>query len=225
MDDLLCEGEVVNQTLRELEIINRWLGGNWVTINGIKKLIKNRSGLSKISILDIGCGGGDMLKEIADWGRDQGFAMQLTGIDANPNIIEYARENTKGYSEIDYAVQNIFSEEFTNRKSDIVISTLFLHHFDSESLPALLRSLRQQSGIGIVINDLHRHWLAYHSIKLITRLFSKSPMVKYDGPLSVLRAFSKQDLNSILQNAGISDFSIAWKWAFRWQIIIPGSLA
>jgi hypothetical protein len=81
--------------------------------------------------------------------------------------------------------------------------------------------LKHQVRIGIVINDIHRHWLAYYSIKLLTRLFSKSAMVKFDAPLSVLRAFSRQELSDILHQAGIRHFQLSWKWAFRWQAVCP----
>lgn len=224
MDDLDCKGDVVNQTLKEIEVINRWLGGNKVTIAGIKHLI-NKKELKEISIIDLGCGGGDILKEIADWGRLNKIKLNLTGIDANPNIIDFAKSNTSGYSEIECVVQNIFSEDFTRRKSDIIIATLFTHHLNNEELAALMKNLRKQSRIGVVINDLHRHWLAYYSIKMLTSIFSKSAMVKYDAPLSVLRAFSRTDLLTIMGKASIDDFKLNWKWAFRWQLIIPGSLA
>ena len=225
MDDLQCAGEVVNQTLVELEIINRWLGGNAVTVNGVSKLVRASHGKKNLSIADVGCGGGDVLKEIAEWGQQKELTLHLTGIDANPNIIEFAKANTRSYPEIDYIVKNIFSVEFSKNRYDIIVATLFTHHFSNSELSDLLNSLTKQSNIGVVINDLHRHWFAYHSIRWLTRLFSKSSMVKYDAPLSVLRAFKRKDLLNILQQAGISEFSLKWKWAFRWQLVIPSSLA
>ena len=103
---------------------------------------------------------------------------------------------------------------------DIAVATLFLHHFTHDQLVGILSQLVKQIRIGIVINDLHRHFLAYHSIKLLTKIFSKSKMVQYDAPLSVLRGFSKLELEIILKQAGIKNYSIKWKWAFRWQVII-----
>jgi hypothetical protein len=87
-------------------------------------------------------------------------------------------------------------------------------------LIAFFSHLKKQAGIGFLINDIHRHSLAYYSIKLLTTLFSKSSMVKYDAPLSVLRAFSRKELSNILRSAGIESFTIKWKWAFRWQVVV-----
>ncbi|MBA4144419.1 MAG: SAM-dependent methyltransferase [Azospira oryzae] len=220
MDDLQCSGEVVNQTLRELEIINRLLGGNHVTINGVRQLLKNRKTTYPITIADLGCGGGDILKLVAAWGRKNKIPLQLTGIDANSNIIDYAVKYSGDYPEINYTAVNIFSSEFTQQSHDIVLATLFTHHFTSEELIHLLRQLKSHTHTGIVINDLHRHWLAYYSIKWLTQLFSKSAMVKTDAPLSVLRGFKKQELTGILKQAGIENYTLRWRWAFRWELII-----
>jgi 2-polyprenyl-3-methyl-5-hydroxy-6-metoxy-1,4-benzoquinol methylase len=166
-----------------------------------------------------------MLVEIAEWGRRKKISMELLGVDANPHIINFAKSNAKDYPEISFVTENILSAEFRRNKFDIVLATLFTHHFTNEELGELLKSLHRQSSIGIVINDLHRHWLAYHSISLITKWFSKSSMVQYDAPVSVLRSFSRPDLDSILHSAGISNYALTWKWAFRWQLIIQTSLA
>lgn len=219
MDDLSYEGEILNQTLRELDTINRLLGGNHVTLNGIKKLIA--PSLDKTwKIIDVGCGGGDILKLIANWARKNNIKVELQGVDANPNVIKYAVENCSGYSEINFRADDIFSDEFKKMDCDILTATLFLHHFDDQELSQLFTQFQKQAKIGIVVNDLHRHWLAYRSINLLTGLFSKSSMVKNDAGVSVLRSFRKTDWIRILGNADVSNFKLTWMWAFRWQLII-----
>ncbi len=222
MDNLDCKGEVVDQTLRELEVINRLLGGNNVTLNGIEELLVHKK-QAQISIADLGCGGGDILKLVADWGMKRKLRLILTGIDANSNIVTFAKKNSEGYPNLSFQTINIFSNEFKSKQFDIVLATLFTHHFTNDELIEILKALKQQTNIGIVINDIHRHWLAYYSIKIITQVFSKSEMVKYDAPLSVLRAFTRKELESILESSGIIDYSLKWRWAFRWQLIIKTS--
>jgi 2-polyprenyl-3-methyl-5-hydroxy-6-metoxy-1,4-benzoquinol methylase len=219
MDDLNCSGEVVNQTLRELEFINKWLGGNAITIDGIRALLKNRP-VNRVTLADLGCGSAEMLKLIKAWLQAQKINATLTGIDANPNIIDYAKKNCAGDSSIELLAENILTAEFRGRKFDIILATLFFHHFTSEQLAIILKQLATQARMGMVINDLHRHPLAYYSIKLLTTLFSKSAMVKYDAPLSVLRGFTRKELLLILREAGITHYRLTWKWAFRWQVVI-----
>lgn len=221
MDDLEGGGAEMDQALRELEIINLLLGGNNVSTNGLKVLLKDQNKRERvIKIADIGCGGGDILKLMAKWGRKNGFQFELVGIDANPHVIEYAKKNSLKYPEITYQMVNIFSEEFKQQRFDIIHCCLFTHHFKDDDLISLYANLKKQSLLGIIVNDLHRHWLAYYSIKIITQLASKSDMVKNDGPISVLRAFKKEELKKILNAAGINKFHLNWKWAFRWQLVV-----
>ena len=220
MDDLESSGEVIDQTLRELETINKWLGGNHVTINGLD-LLMQKAGVVRptLTIADLGCGGGDMLMMIANWARKRGQDINLIGIDANPNIVEFAKKNTKNYPEISYRAINIFSDEFKALKYDIATSTLFTHHFNDRELIKLFTQIKSQASLGMVINDLHRHWFAYHSIKWLTAAFSKSVMVRNDAAVSVLRSFHRNEIAKILNRSNISDYSVQWMWAFRWQIV------
>ena len=219
MDDLQSSGEDLFQALRELDTINYLLGGNHVTLAGLDQLIEHVPPPEELHIADLGCGSGDMLKRIRRRMDKRKRHARLTGIDANPSVVAYAGSHTsEGYG-ISYEPLNILSPEFGLRKFDIVTASLFFHHFTSEELTAFFRQLKNQLRVGFVINDIHRHWFSYHSIKLLTRLFSRSQMVKNDAPLSVLRAFEKNELSEILDRAGIRHYSIKWRWAFRWQVV------
>jgi len=220
MDDLDYAGEMMDRTLGELEVINRWLGGNTVTINGISKLLKGTKPDRTVQVADLGCGRGDMLVLIDSWAKKQKLDMNLIGIDANQYVIDAARKRLNGFPHIQLQAINILSPAFQGKKFDIVIGTLFYHHFSDEQLIGFFSRLKNQANIGFLINDIHRHSLAYYSIKLLTGLFSRSSMVKYDAPLSVLRAFTREELTNILHSAGIENFTINWKWAFRWQVIV-----
>jgi 2-polyprenyl-3-methyl-5-hydroxy-6-metoxy-1,4-benzoquinol methylase len=222
MDDLNCGGFVVDQTLAELEFINKWLGGNAVTLSGLNALLKSTppNKRESLRIADLGCGGGDMLKLLSTSLKERKLSAALVGIDANPNIVVYARANSREFVDISYETLDILSPAFESKQYDIVFATLFFHHFTTDQLVEIFSSLKNRTTVGIVINDLHRHWLAYYSIKWLTRFFSKSSMVKNDAPLSVHRGFKKNELVEILRRAGIEKYSLKWKWAFRWQLIM-----
>jgi len=174
---------------------------------------------AKLHLADLGCGSGDMLTLIRRLLVKRDVDAELTGIDANPNVIQYAEFRTPAACRIEYQAMNIFSEEFKSRKFDIVTGTLFFHHFTTAQLIGFFRQLKDQVSLGLIINDIHRHWFAYYSIRWLTGLFSKSPMVKHDAPVSVLRAFKKREIEEILRQAGIPDYRIKWRWAFRWQVV------
>jgi 2-polyprenyl-3-methyl-5-hydroxy-6-metoxy-1,4-benzoquinol methylase len=225
MDDLSCSGEVVAQTLRELEKINLLLGGNHVTIAGLRNLTDSQQN-KLFKVADLGCGSGDILRLIHKWGIKNRIRLELIGVDANPFIIAYAREHTPSTIPVRYEAMDIFSEAFADEKFDIVIGTLFFHHFSNDKLVSFFRQLKTNISTGVIINDIHRHTLAYYSIKLLTKFLSRSSMVKFDAPLSVLRAFKKKELIEIMKQAGITNYTIKWMWAFRWQLVFrPDKLA
>ena len=236
IDDLELDNDALRQNLEELALINKYLGGNQVTLNGLNHLIFDfrfsiadflsvpKSAIpnpkSQITIADLGCGGGDMLMVMADWAKNKGINAQFIGIDANDFMINFGTKRTANYPNVSYLHQDIYSEEFKEKSFDVVTMTLFCHHFSDESLITLLQQLKKQTRIGIVINDIHRHWFAYHSIAWITKLFLKSYLVKNDAKLSVWRAFVRKDLAKIIQKSGFTKYSIRWKWAFRWEVVL-----
>ena len=218
MDDFSIGGNLLRDTLDKLEKINRWLGGNLVTVKALKKALKNHPKEQELTIVDIGCGHGDILRDVAKFGRKNGYKMKLIGMDANPNAIAYAKELSTEFSELTFKTEDIFSEEFKNRKFDVVLATLFLHHFKEKQLISFLGTTLKQTKIAIVVNDLHRHTLAYYLFMLLS-LFIKNTMIIEDGLTSVLRGFKRKDLVSISKKLNVKS-QISWKWAFRFQWII-----
>ncbi len=218
MDDFTLSGEMLVDALQKIAIINRILGGNRITIDGVKKLIANEPD-REFSIIDIGCGNGDMLRELDDFALRNNLNFKLTGIDANPATIQNAKE-LSDQSRISFRTLDIFSSEFESQKCDIILCTLTLHHFSDEQILALLQQFKKMALVGIVINDLQRSKVAYKLFKLICAIFSLNQMSREDGLVSILRGFKKQDLLEYCQKAGISKYLIKWRWAFRYQWII-----
>ena len=218
MDDFTIKGVLLRDTLDKLEIINRFLGGNSVTMNGLKKILKNQPKNKTITIVDLGCGNGDILRDVAKFGRKNSYSFKLIGIDANPTAIGYAKELSKEYSELSYKKIDIFSEDFKKQSFDIALCTLFLHHIRDDKLISFLKTTTEKATIGIVVNDLHRNRFAYYLFKLIG-FFMKNEMVRRDGLTSILRAFKKKDLENIAKEINVN-FSIRWKWAFRYLFIL-----
>jgi len=209
--------EDIERNMQELDFINRKLGGHDITLDGIVGLIQDQMSFNSIlSIVEIGCGGGDNLRAIRNWAERIHLPVELKGIDINPECITYAK-NLKRNRGIQF-IQSDYKSIVFDQKPDIIFSSLFCHHFTEDELIFMMQWMKENSSVGFFINDLHRHWLAYHSIKFLTKLFSKSYLVKNDAPLSVRRGFRRNEWNAIFQEAGIRTFNCTWRWAFRWLI-------
>lgn len=202
--------EDIKQNLKELNTINTLLGGHNITLTGIKKLLPQTE--KEIHIVEIGCGGGDNLAYLQKKLKGN---LKYTGIDLKASCIQYAQQN---YPTINFIESDYRDAQF-EQKPDIIFSSLFCHHFTDEQLIEQFNWLRQNCNIGFVINDLQRNSIAYYSIKLLTKLFSKSYLVKNDAPLSVARGFHQQELSTLLRKANIRNFDLMWKWAFRYLVI------
>ena len=220
MDDFEMEGETLRITLDEIAKINRLLGGNSLTLKGVDSLIDKQGTNNIITILDIGCGNGDMLRSLADDALKKGRKLKLIGVDANLYTINYAKNLSEEYSNIDYYHMDIFSNEFSNLSYDIVTCTLTLHHFNNKELLSLLSLLIKNCSIGIVVNDLHRSALAYRLFQAVSFIFQLSEMPSKDGLTSILRGFKKKELENFSKKLTIKNYTIHWKWAFRYQWII-----
>lgn len=210
----------IKRNMQELNFINTHLGGHAITVAGVSKLVcaaampANRPHL----ICEIGCGGGDNLKAIAAWCKKNNIDASFLGIDINSDCLLIAREACK-----DLAATFIHSDYKTvnfSTRPTIIFSSLFCHHFSNEDLVYMLKWMSRNSAVGFFINDLHRHPIAYYSIKSLSRLFSKSYLVKNDAPISVTRGFTKKEWVLLLNTAQIRNFSIDWKWAFRWLVVV-----
>ncbi len=227
LDNLTLTGQALRDNLDEIEVVNRWLGGKKVFLSSLQTVYqryKSQFHQRAISLLDIGCGNGDLLREANLWGQKHQLNIQASGIDANPQTIAYAREKSQDHTQIEYKVQNIFTAEFKQRHFDVVTMNLFCHHLLEKDLKIILENLTQQTRLAIIINDLHRHFLPYYTIKLLTRIFPCSYLIKNDAPLSVLKGFHKQELLDLLQppitQTQGNSLHLNWMWPFRWQIII-----
>jgi 2-polyprenyl-3-methyl-5-hydroxy-6-metoxy-1,4-benzoquinol methylase len=159
-----------------------------------------------------------MLREVAGFGKKYGFKFQLLGLDANQATIDYAIKLSANYPEITYRKEDVLSKEFEICTYDIALCTLFLHHFEDAVALNFVKTLLKNAKIGVVINDLHRHPLAYYLFKLLT-LAINNHMIKTDGLISILRGFKRTDLVRFSNKLNYKS-TITWQWAFRFQWII-----
>ncbi|WP_089718339.1 methyltransferase domain-containing protein [Candidatus Entotheonella palauensis] len=196
IDHASIGGDEVVTALSEIESVNRWLGGINATRYALNRLLPDGVQRS-LSFLDLGTGSADIPIAVARWARQRGMAIDITAVDFNPDICQVARQRTAAYGEITVREADVFALSDTGT-FDVVHGAMFLHHFPQSQAAALLRLMYNlcQCGI-IIINDLHRHPLAYYSIIGLSRLLSFSPMFQHDGPISVLRGFQRSDLEHL----------------------------
>lgn len=220
MDDFSLEGEELRDALDKIAKINQLLGGNKLTLNGLKTFLSKKDKNSFIIIIDVGCGNGDMLRKIADYGIENGYNFNLIGIDANAFTINHARNLSANYKNISYLCEDIFTMDISKINCDVVLCTLTLHHFNDNEIIEILKIFKKAATLGIVINDLQRSAISYRLFQLLCVTFQLNRMSREDGLISILRGFKKKELITFSEKLNLKKYTIQWKWAFRYQWII-----
>jgi 2-polyprenyl-3-methyl-5-hydroxy-6-metoxy-1,4-benzoquinol methylase len=216
MDDRALNERDLALALDELAVINRTLNGFAPSLKGVCGLLPPDTRV--FTLLDVGTGGGDVARRLHSWASERSIEAHIRGIDVSPPTIEYARRRCADADGVEFEIEDLLDLPDTV-SFDIVHCALVLHHFEGDAAVAALRKMFALSRWGVVINELDRHPLAYYSIKLLTRLFSESPMIRNDAPLSVLRAFQREDFRRLALEAGLPEPCIRWHWAFRWCVL------
>jgi 2-polyprenyl-3-methyl-5-hydroxy-6-metoxy-1,4-benzoquinol methylase len=199
--------------LKLLGRINQWLGGFKAT----KKAFLHLKKMPR-SILEVGCGGGHLCHQMSQWFPQA----QITGIDINSAAVDEARRFNSSNKNVHCEKQQNKTLPYADNQFDVVTTMLVCHHMNDQELVEFLKECYRICRSAVIINDLHRHILAYTSFLLITPIFFPNRLIWNDGCLSVRRAFRKSEWLEALTQAGFREdqYELRWNWAFRWTLTI-----
>jgi SAM-dependent methyltransferase len=202
-----CSYEDFRACLRDLAQVNRMVLAYRPTLRWLQQFADTKN--KPLHIVDVGCGGGDMLRQIAAWARTHQVAVKLTGIDLNPYAARAAREFTAADSAIEWVTGDAFSYQPVT-PIDVVISSLFTHHLPDVEIVRFVEWMERVAVRGWFINDLHRERMPYYGFRALARLMRWHRFVQHDGPVSIRRSFSPADWLQYITAAGVSasDMSI-----------------
>jgi SAM-dependent methyltransferase len=214
--------ELLVEDLRNLRGINRYLGG----YRGIMKVLKGmvrKDGMSRFSLLDVGTGSGDIPRVIVRWARNQGVAARVVALEPEPVTAEEAAHQTRHWPEITVIRGDGMAPPFQAASFDFVLSSQMLHHFSEEKIIVLLKAWSGLARKAIFVSDLVRDPLAYYGIRLITHLFTRNQMTRFDGPLSVRRALTLNEWRALFREAAVGPFQIVPIFPYRLMTVISVS--
>ena len=193
--------------LREIGFINRYLGDIRALRKTLLREIKEKN-TREFSVLDVGAGSGEFLREIAKFGRKNCFKTELFGLELNARSAESILEESKDYPEI-YSIRgDALNLPCHDKAFDYTICSLFTHHFTDENVVQILREMARVSKHGVFVIDLHRDVNAYFWYKIFCTVFRISPLVREDGLLSITRSFLPEELINLANKAGLKNVSV-----------------
>lgn len=212
--------EVLEEDLKNLRLLNRYLGGYRGVLWGLERFL-DRKPSRGFSLLDVGAGGGDVPRAIVAWGRQRGFSVRVAALEPNPLTAALARRQTLACREIFVVRGDGFRPPFLPSSFDFVFASQMLHHFSEPEIIELLRCWAGLARRAVLVSDLVRHPLAYWGIFFLTRIFTRNPMTRTDAPLSVRRAFTLAEWRELFQRAGIGRFLLFPFFPFRFLAVFP----
>ena len=206
------------EILADLARFNGAMMGHWPVLQWLNRAVHDIPRDQPLTLVDIGCGYGALLRAVRRWANKRGRAMRLIGVDLSPQVIEVARNATPADDNIDYRAADIF--EFTPQGPvDIVTTSLVMHHLTDAMIVRFLHWMETHARRGWVVYDLQRNRVPFYFIALAGVLLRLHPVVTYDGRVSVTRSLTRKEWLARLAEAGIPTDKIDLRWfMFRFAI-------
>jgi len=209
--------ELLIDDLGNLRLINHYLGNYRNVLRGLARFAGEQN---HFSLLDVGTGSGDVPRAIVQWARRAGLRARVIALEANRIAVAQAAEQTRRFGEISLVRGDAMTLPFRPASFDFVLASQLLHHYSEERVIVLLRQWAAVARKGIIVSDLIRHPLAYHGIRLLTRLLTRNVMTLTDAPLSVRRGFTLAEWKKLLDAAEIGRCEFHWAFPFRLLALI-----
>ena len=211
--------EEVKDSLQDVQRVNRYLSGYRVLLHHIGRFMDRHSLPQPLHILDAATGSADQPIEVVRYARRRGIPVQVTAIDINRKMLRFAQEEAREFPEIRFVQCNALNMPFGKSSFDVVINSLALHHFSKDHAVALLKNFSRLARQGVIVNDLHRSRVAHASIFILTRLLTQNRLTRYDAPVSVMNAFTPEEMRTMAREAGWQNFEVHRHFPYRIALI------
>lgn len=204
--------------LRDLATFNQTFLGHYPLLRWLGEAVRAAGHDGPLTLVDIGCGYGDLLRAIRRWARRRNLNINLIGVDLNPQTICIAEAATDAADRIEYKTADVF-DLASAMPVDLMVSSLVTHHMSDHEITEFLRLMEKSARHGWAISDLQRNRFLYHFIGLASRLAGFHPMITHDGQLSVARSLRRAEWEQRIAEAGISSDAVSIRWfLFRFLI-------
>ena len=210
MDDPALDAGIYADVMRDLGRVNSVTMARLPTLEFLDRALAGRK---QFRLLDVGYGGGDMLRAIAHWAAKRGITADLVGVDLNPRSEAAAKRATPATMPIRYVTGDY--ADMADEGFDFIVSSLVAHHMTRAELIAFLRFMDANAARGWFINDLHRHSFAWLGYPLLAALMRWHPIVRHDGRLSIARSYRPAEWPPLLDEAGVRDARVHRVFPFR----------
>ena len=201
--------------LKDLERLNRLFGGTAAVLAKFRRMAGALGSRGRITVLDAGTGGADIPRALVRWGRRTGLRVEVLACDRHERILKAAAESSAAYPEISFRCGDVLELPLERESVDVALCTLAAHHLTEDEVVALFRKLKDAARVGFIFTDLRRGRVARAGVWLATRVLSRNGLTRHDGPLSVERAYTLEELRRLADAAGCEEMRLRPAPLFR----------
>jgi ubiquinone/menaquinone biosynthesis C-methylase UbiE len=200
--------------MMDISRVNALFGGRLVTMIHVKRLLETLPADRLVTVLDVGTGAGDIPRELVRWARRQGRRIRVFALDRDAATLRVAAQVVRDYPEISFVRGDALSLPIRPEAVDLTISAMTLHHLEPDAGVRYLTEMDRVARVGFVVNDLVRSRVAHWVVWLITRFITRSAISRHDGPLSVKRSYTPEEVNGLCEQAGLKGVEVVHHWAY-----------
>ena len=224
MDERSVSSSALVENFRDISRINSYFGGVAVIRRLLERVLVERAKedpgrRAPLRLLDIATGAADIPLAISRWALQRGIEIEIVATDYSEEILAIARSTVANVPAITLELADARSLPYGNGSFDIVTCSLALHHFSDEEAIKVLGEMRRVAGMAFIVNDLRRSLFGYLAARAYGLLFTRSPLTRNDGPLSVLRAFTPAELARLVESADIGRVLIERQPGWRLSLL------
>ena len=209
----------LHENLDDLRWLNRYLGSHWLVLRAFQRLWHGAGCPRHLCVLDVGTGAGDIPEMLMRWGRRQGVRLAIVAVDNHCGIIQYVRAVQPPRAYFTLVQADGVCLPFQAQTFDVVVCSTMLHHLDWHQGIALLQSMATVARYGVVVNDLVRSRLHYYAARLVLSVLARNQVTRSDGPLSVLRAYSVEEVREMARLAGLAPAHVYTALGYRLVLV------
>jgi ubiquinone/menaquinone biosynthesis C-methylase UbiE len=218
LDEAVHDTAELQQSLEQVAQVNRLLGGRRAVWIPLRRLLDERReyATAPLRILDIGTGSADIPLHIAQQAARRGAAVEVTATDAHAQMREIARARTVDCPAITVDHADALKLSYDDASFDVVLLSLVLHHFEAADQLTALREAARVARRAVIVNELERNRANYYGARALAATWWRgNRLTRHDGPLSVLRAFTRSELQSLAHAAGLRVERLDRRYCFR----------
>lgn len=197
-----CSPEEAARNLADLARINRWFGGNRILAALLRPHLRKNP---RASVLDVGAADGATIRNL----ETEFPQARFVALDRSERHLRSGRGVR--------ILADVGQWPVREASVDIVICSLFLHHFQDDEVSRIWERFRFSAREAVIAVDLQRHGIARRFLSWTRPILGWDAITVHDGEVSVDASFEPRQLRALLPHARVRAHPPWFRLSAEWR--------